>query len=93
MALVYGPRRLPAFKRLAVRDKVPYGTHRPAGAQGRDVLTSDAMHGRDFTMMFASSAALGPRARLGVLLKRKTWLFALADSSRTHGAPPPIELA
>lgn len=64
-------RRLPAFKRLACRDMVPYGTRRPAGEQARDVRTSGTTHGRGFTMTFASPAALGPRARLGVLLKGK----------------------
>ena len=50
---------------------VPYGTRRPAGEQARDVRTSGTTHGRGFTMTFASPAALGPRARLGVLLKGK----------------------
>ena len=46
-------RRLPAFKRLACRDMVAYGTRRPAGEQARDVRTSGTTHGRGFTMTFA----------------------------------------
>ena len=65
-------RRLPAFKSPACRDTVPYGTRRPAGAQGRDVLTSGAMLGRAFAMAFASPAALGLARGLGALLKGKS---------------------
>ena len=58
-------RRLPAFKRLACRDMVAYGTRRPAGEQARDVRTSGTTHGRGFTMTFASPAVLGLARGLG----------------------------
>ena len=55
---------------------VPYGTRQPARAQARDVPTSGSMHGRAFTTKFASSAALGPRARVGCAPQRESGYLA-----------------